>query len=84
MQLFIAVMAVLVYALEWDYPGVLGDWAGMKTSWLRLKPATTEITREVQKVGGGGDNRKDKPVSALPPDSTAFYTQIKFAAQRSC
>lgn len=71
-------MAALVYALEWDYPGVLGDWAGMTTSWLRLKPAKTEITREVQKADGGGDDRKDKPVSALPPNSTAFYTQIKF------
>ena len=84
MQLLTAVMAALVYALEWDYPGFLGDWAGMMTSWLRLKPAKTEITREVQKAGGGGDDRKDKPVSALPPNSTAFYTQIKFEAQRSC
>lgn len=64
--------------------GVLGDWAGKMTSWLRLKPAKTQITQEVQKAGGGGENRKDKPVPALPPNSTAFYTQIKFEAQRSC
>jgi len=74
----------LVYALEWDYPGVCSDWAGMTTSWLRLQPTKTEITGEVQKAGGGGDDRKGKPTSALPPNSTAFYTQIKFAAQRSC
>lgn len=83
MQLFTAVMAALVYALEWDYLGGLGDRAGMRTSWLRLKPAKTEITREVQKADGGGEDRKDKTVSALPPHSTAFYTQIKFEAQRS-
>lgn len=76
-------MAALVYALEWDYLGGLGDRAGMRTSWLRLKPAKTEITREVQKADGGGEDRKDKTISALPPHSTAFYTQIKFEAQRS-
>lgn len=84
MQLFTVVMAALVYALEWDYLGGLGDWAGMSTSWLRLKPAKTEITGEVQKADGGGEDRKDKPVAALPPNSTAFYTQTKFEAQRSC
>lgn len=83
MQAFIAVMAALVYALEWDYPRYW-DWAGKMTSWLRLKPAKTQITQEVQKAGGGGENRKDKPVPALPPNSTAFYTQIKLEAQRSC
>lgn len=84
MQLFTAAIAALVYALEWDYLGGLGDWAGMRTSRLRLKPAKTEITREVQQAGGGGEDRKDKPVSALPPNSAALYTQIKFEAQRSC
>lgn len=77
-------MAAVVYALEWDYLGGLGDWAGMRTGWLRLKPAKTEITLEVQKVDGGGEDRKDKPVSALPPHSTAFYIQIELEAQRSC
>lgn len=75
-----ATTAALVYVVEWDYPGFLGDWAGTTRSWLRLRPGKTELTREVQKAGGGGDNRKDKPVSALPPNSTAFYTQIEFAA----
>lgn len=77
-------MAALVYALEWDYLRGLGDWAGMRASWLRLNPAKTEITQEVQKAGGGGEDRKDKPISALPPNSTPFYTQTKFEAQRSC
>lgn len=45
------------------------------TSWLRLKPAKTQITRGVQKAGGGGEDRKSKAASALPPHSTAFYTQ---------
>lgn len=70
MQLFTAVMAAVVYALEWDYLGGLGDWAGMRASWLRLNPPKTEITHEVQKAGGGGEDRKDKPVSALAPNST--------------
>lgn len=52
MQLFITVMAALVYALEWDYPGFLGDWAGMTTSWLRLKPAKTEITERCRRRVG--------------------------------
>lgn len=73
----------LVYALERDYLGGLGDWAGMRTSCLRHKPAKTEITQEVQKAGGGGEDRKDKPAPALPPNSTAFYTQIELGAQRS-
>lgn len=62
----------------------LGDWAGIKSGWLRLKPAKTEITGEMQKVAGGGDNQQDKHISALPTSAAAFYTQIKFAAQRSC
>lgn len=74
-------MAALVYALKWDYLGGLGDWAGMRTSWWDTKPAKTEITREVQKAAGGGENKKDKPVPALPPNSTAFYTQIEFEAK---
>lgn len=64
--------------------GGLGDWAGMRTSWLRHEPAKTEIPREVQKAGGGGEHRKDKPAPALPPSSTALYTQIELRAQRSC
>ena len=76
----------LLWFMHWNgiIWGGLGDWAGMRTSRLRLKPAKTEITREVQQAGGGGEDRKDKPVSALPPNSAALYTQIKFEAQRSC
>lgn len=83
-QLFIMVLAALVYAPEWDYPGFLGGWVGMKTGCLRLKAAKREMTEEVQKAGREADNSQDKPVSALPSSIAASFTQIKFAVQKSC
>lgn len=83
-QLLIMVQAALVYAPKWDYPGFLGGWVGMKTGWLRLKTAKRKMTEEVQKAGGETDNWEDKPISALPSSTAAFFTQIKFAVQKSC
>lgn len=72
MRLFTAVMAALVYALEWDYLGGLGDRAGMRTSWLRLKPAKTEITREVQKADGVERTGRIRPYQPFHPTVQPF------------